>query len=258
MVHNSDKKSFSDIVQGLSKKKYTFIVEEKGDNQIIFLNHRVVGRTKKTSSLPKDKFLKTEALLLFSTVKRSITKQIIKLGLNVPTVECDCTSTWRNNKLYYSLKPKDKFFYVDVSHCYWRIAFLQGWISEKLYKSVLGKEHLKQFRNMSLSCIVTPKVRKYYINGDVENRIFVEDKNLYQRVYNNIRFTSYNLCDTVRKKVGDDNLLFYKTDGFLVMEEALAEVHEIIFENNFECKINECYKIDNKYFKYVSGKLKQF
>jgi len=243
--------------QSLIKTKKTFIIEKKRNTTNIISNNKIVGICRDYSVKNNSRELKKQIITLFGQVQKQVNKHIVEQDFNIPTIIQNNSPVFSNYPLYNSLKTDESFFYVDIKHCYWRIAFLQGLITEKLYEAILLRDDMKIFRNMSLSCIVAPKSREYYSKGKLIQEI-EEDREIYQTIYNNIRFTAYNLMGEIQNKLGNEFLIGYRTDAIICLEDVLADVTEVILKNNFDYRVNECFKVDNKHFKYDNGEIKQF
>jgi hypothetical protein len=134
---------------------------------------------------------------------------------------------------------------------------LKNYISKKLYEDVLKKPELKIYRNMALACIVAPKKRKYYKNGELFIEIS-EDKELWKVIYDNIRFTSYNIVG----EIANNNqvkkyFIAYRTDGIMITKPALKIVEIFLKKFNLEYKIYNCLKIDDNHYFFDSKKVKK-
>ena len=121
-----------------------------------------------------------------------------------------------------------------------------------MYESILEKPHLKTYRNMALACIVAPASRDYYINGEKVLEI-EEDKNLHRLIYDNIRFTCYNLMGDIASVVGEEYVIGYRTDGIMVLPEKREEVISLIQEQDFMCTEKKIIKVDDYFYKYEDG-----
>ena len=106
---------------------------------------------------------------------------------------------------------KGKITATDVDHAYWRIAFLQGVLSEKTYiKGLEIKE--KSLRLAALANLASTK--EYYIIKDGEmtsKTIILKYDSVLHTLYNNIRFTCYEMMVEMAKMLSQDYIC-YKTD----------------------------------------------
>jgi len=100
---------------------------------------------------------------------------------------------------------------TDVNHAYWRIAFMQGIISEKTYeKGLLIKD--KALRLAALANLASSKEYQVIKDGKLTGRTIVMKYDpILQKIYNNIRYTCYSYMMTMAKMLGED-FICYKTD----------------------------------------------
>ncbi len=111
---------------------------------------------------------------------------------------------------------------------------------------------------MALACIVAAGSMEYHVmDEDCKMHVFEiqEDKTLHQRIYSNIRFTSYNLIGDVGREV-EKHFIGFKTDGIMVTKSGVAKVKKMFEENNFEFTVTKCTKIDELFFNYGDVKKK--
>jgi hypothetical protein len=249
-------KVFGSYIKSFSDQKKTFIVERKRSIKTIIIGSKYIILQRNKNQLKNQKVKKSKITSLFAQVAKCVNAYIIKSGLTVKKVKQKSTSSYTNRRKYREMKDNAKFYYVDIAHCYWRVAFLQNYISENLYKTVLNTADLKLYRNMALACIVAPKGREYYIRGVKVMEIY-EDKSLHRIIYDNIRFTAYNLMETIKREVGE-HCIAYRTDGIMVdSKKGLEMVKKLIKENNFDYTVTECTKIDELSYKYGDSKTKK-
>lgn len=106
---------------------------------------------------------------------------------------------------------KGKITATDVDHAYWRIAYLEGVISEKTYKKGLEIKD-KSLRLAALANLSSSKEYQIISEGQVTNKtVTLRYDPILQKVYNNIRFTCYEHMMNMANLLGDD-FICYKTD----------------------------------------------
>jgi len=213
---------FEILKSNLKKRRRTFAVISKRERPSIIVDGAVVASMKRDSNLSslKTEKEKNEVLAIFANVKKSFTRYIKDNGNIVETVPELHDSTWSNPEIVEMALSGDEFWEIDVRHCYWRIAYNLGYISEPIYQNLVDRPTLKLYRNMSLSCVVAPKVADYYIDGELFITI-EEDNSLYDRMYRNIRHTAWNLMGQIVHSVGSENVAMYRTDGIVVRPEVI-------------------------------------
>jgi len=255
-VRKIDNKSFDGYKKSLSAQKRTFIVEKKRNVRSIILGKKYIILQKNKNQIKNDNVKKSKITSLFAQVAKGVNSYIIKSGLTVDKINQENPSSYTNRKKYRLMKDGAKFYYIDIAHCYWRISFLLNYISENLYKSVLNAPDLKLYRNMALACIIAPKGREYYSRG-VKILEIHEDKTLNRIIYDNIRFTAYNLMGSIKIELGE-HCIAYRTDGIMVdNKKSLEMVKELITISNFDYTVTECTKIDEINYRYGDKKVKK-
>jgi hypothetical protein len=108
-------------------------------------------------------------------------------------------------------KAKGRIAATDLNHAYWRIAFLNGFISSKTYeKGLLIKD--KALRLASLANLSSNKQYFLIERGQVTKKsVTLRFEPALQKVYNNIRYECFNHMMTMADLLGDD-FICYKTD----------------------------------------------
>jgi hypothetical protein len=243
---------FDDYVENFCSRKKNFIVETKRTTNTMYIDSGVAFMSKGAKKSVAHKDNRKSVVSLFAQVQKSVNKHIVDTKFKIKAVKPNHPSTKSNKSRWNALNIGDKFYYVDVKHCYWRIAYLQGLISEKLYTKTLEKPELKIERNMSLAMIIAPKKRKYYVDGEMILEV-QEEKKIFRTVYDNIRFTAYNLMGDCMK-LGGTSFIGYRTDGIMLTEEAVNDVAELITEKGFDYSIKECTKINSRQYRNEKGK----
>ena len=244
----------------LCKRKKTFMIEYKRNERHILLNGKKVAKLKQRNSIsPLLKEDSKKVLNLFASVKKSVNSYIIKNNFQFKKITKKYNSSYRNTALFKSLPEGTNFVYVDVKHCYWRIAFLMGYISPYFYDKIVSSSDMKLWRNMALSCIIAPKKVEYFVNGESYG-VISEDASMYEQIYENIRFFAWNLFGRLcYEKIGKDNCIGYWTDGIMVFPEDLQKVKMVLARNKLQYTTIKCEKIgENEYLDLDSGNIHKF
>jgi hypothetical protein len=248
ITSRKDLNHYKGFINNLKSKSYDFVIHTKSSTQKVYVKGEVaMKKPSKYASLTGD--LRKQAISLKGQVAIAIKKYITDNNFNVDVVPQRCSSSYTNRKLYGDkMGFYDAFYYIDIKHCYWRIAYLNGYISDNLYNKYANAPELKQWRNMSLSGLVTPIVREYYINGEFAYEI-EEDRTLHNKVYQNIRNTAWNLMGDARK-IARDSFIAYRTDGIMVKKRGIKRVTKFIEKSGFEYRIVDCHKLDDTMYFY--------
>ena len=244
-----DKVSIKHYITHYKNKGVDFIIDKKRRDIALYkgaectfsYKHRLAH--KNTGSIPG-----REVQQLIARVTRGVNTYIKKNQFFIPEVENRHSSTFTNHEAWNKLPIDYPFLYVDVNHCFWRIAFLSGYIGKKLYYDVLDHENneYKLLRNKALACIKAPRMREYFSNGKLLYEI-TEDKSLHERIYNNIRYKAYNLMGDLKDSL-QDNCLAYRTDGIMIVKEYLPAVQDYMDSLNFDVSVRNCFKADNRFY----------
>lgn len=244
----------------LCKRKKTFQVEYKRNEKHILVNGKKVAKLKQRNSItPLDKEEFKRVLNLFASVKKSVNSYLVKNNFTLKKIPKKYDSSYRNSGLFKNMPIGTKFVYVDVKHCYWRIAFLMGLISPYYYDKILSSPDMKLWRNMALSCIIAPKKVEYFKNGESLG-VISEDTKCYEQVYENIRYYAWNLFGRLcYEKIGQDKCIGYFTDGIMVFPDDLSTVKTVLARHKLQYRIIECEKISiNEFVEHESGNVRKF
>jgi hypothetical protein len=194
-------------------------------------------------------------LSLMANVKKGFTRFIIKHNLEIDVIPEGSPAAYRAPDLWDKVPSGGKFWYVDVNHCYWRLSYLMGYISKKVYEETLKKPEMKLYRNMALACVVAPKWRRYHLNGKEINKI-TEANDLYGALYNNVRHTAYNIMGEILKATTND-CYGYRVDGVMITDKHLQTVKDIMDGYNLTYTVTECEKIDHKLY-YLDDQVRRY
>lgn len=244
----------------LCKRKKTFQIEYKRNERHILVNGKKVAKLKQRNSIsPLEKEDSQKVLNLFASVKKSVNSYLLKNNFSFQKIQKKYDSSFRNSVLFKTMPTGTKFVYVDVKHCYWRIAFLMGYISPYFYEKILSSPDMKLWRNMALSCIIAPRKVEHFKDG-VSMGVISEDTKCYEQVYENIRFFAWNLFGRLCfEKIGKENCLGYFTDGIMIFPEDLPKVKTVLARNKLQYRIIDCEKVSNKEFVDLdSGDIRKF
>jgi hypothetical protein len=233
--------------ENLLNRKVPFTIEKKRNEVVFISNGKKIAKAKSKNTISHAKKDETRNILsLFANVKKSINKHLIANGFDIDKTEKKYDSTFSNRILFDSLPTGTNFYYLDVKHCYWRIAYLNGYINENYYKKILENPDLKIYRNMALSCIIAPKTVEYYENGELTN-IIEEDTTIYQTIYENIRFKAWNIFGSLCfEKIGKEKTIGYYTDGIMVLSDDVPTVKATLSRNKLQFRITKCIKTNNR------------
>lgn len=244
-----DSEQFNKVVGMKSGKKEDFTIMSIRKNKLLESEDGTRFEFKPKPKKGYDHRLITD---LFKRTGAQAAVYLKRMNYNPPTVEARFTSTKRNIEMFQSLPDGQIMYLVDIRHCYWRIAYNMGIINHELYYKYRDSQEHKLYRNMALASLTSPRSVKYYQKG-VESREILEVNNLNQRLYNNIRYTSYNIFGELMANYSDF-IAAYMTDGALIMPEVKTHVHTLLREQNMYSIFKLCYKVNsNSYMIHGEG-----
>lgn len=115
-----------------------------------------------------------------------------------------------------TLKPNTKTYSYDINHAYWRIAYINGYISERTYTHGLKlknkDDNMKQLYCMALSVQGNTKTLDGYIgNVKTGNKIVIDKNPMHRLIYANIRNLTHKLMDDLAYMLGED-FISYNVD----------------------------------------------
>jgi len=231
----------------LLNRKVPFIIERKRNELVFISNGKKIAKADNKNNISHTSREESKHILnLFANVKKSINKYIIRSKFDIPVEPKIYDSSFSNRILFDSMPVGTNFYYIDVKHCYWRIAYLNGLISENYYLKVLENPDLKVYRNMALSCIIAPKSVEYYEDGKLVN-VVEEDTSIYQVIYGNIRYKAWNIFGKLCfEKLGQQKTIGYYTDGIMVFDDDVEKVKTTLSRNKLQFRITKCIKTKHR------------
>lgn len=245
--------SFNGVVKNIAAR-YPYAIETRGMRKVIHANNKELAAYR--PGVPNSELQSKKARRLMKLVRSSITRYIKKVDFNVPEIKKEYPVIFTNRLFWDSIPNNTEFYIIDAKHAYWRIAYINGYIGNTLYKNYADDKEMKMVRNIALAVLNSVHKCEYF--QKTEKLIEIDcDISLYSRVYNNIRYFSYNLCGKIRNDL-DDACFAYRTDGVFLLKPGLNRAKKIFEENNLLYKIDKCVKIDNKSYANSDGELKRF
>jgi len=249
-----------DSVKNMNDRKIKFMVKGKRNNHTIFVGKKAVMSNKSFVTVKKDKS-HNQANALIAQVANQMRQYMFDHGIDEPAISQRHPTIKKNKDTWSKLKNGSIFYYIDVSHCYWRIAYLRCYINKQLYEKANNNPDLKIHRNMALSCTIAPNRAWYYDEGELLVQID-EDRSILARMYKNIRFTAYNTMGDIKdtiEKTHKDHCYGYNTDGIMVPKRGVDFVCRCLESVNLTYTVEKCRKINAREYLLISeDKLKRY
>ena len=245
------------------------VIDQKRDTRILVVDNKKIAKTNsEINKMGKENRIEPIALGLLSSVKRSFSTYLSKhLDDLIPDETREYTfravpklnsPIYTNRAIFNQINLKDEFFIVDLRHAYWRIAYLKGYISDKLYAAhTSNKENgTKLWRNMALACTIAHKKRIYYIDGEPILEVSEVCKP-YETMYQNIRHTCYNAVGDVQRAL-QKQVFALRTDAVFVTAEGLEKAKKMLYNRGFLCVVIKCVKISETMYRKENDEVKVF
>jgi hypothetical protein len=223
----------------LIRNKMDFIIEEtNGTKKAIWDKEDKRGMLYRKYLTPEE----MKNIWVFRQVKQSFIRYANK-NLKLEIIK-NCSSTMKNHEAVNTITENKEFKGTDVNHCYWRVAFVLGYINEKLYSKLATSEY-KLVRNKALACVTSDKKIKVYKKGKLKKEDIIHDEysEILKRMYHNIRNYAYqSMYDAMAVIKPHNNFLKYKTDCIYYIDkqenqklvEFILQTHGLKFET-FDC-----------------------
>jgi hypothetical protein len=183
------------------KEEY-FLKKQDNINYVCFGNQLFIHS--KTSSFKS-------GLFLFGLVKKDFNKYLL-LNSEPLFIDSYKPSFVSNNVT----KNNTKKYSYDINHAYWRVAFINGYISENTYNHGLRlkelDENMKQLYCMALSVQGNTKTLDGYVgNVKTGNKLVIDKNPTHRLIYANIRNLTHKLMDDLAYILGKD-FISYNVD----------------------------------------------
>ncbi len=246
MAWKTSKEKIEASITTMYHNDVVFSVRRKRENVSIIYNGKLESYYRKEQ---KESGLVTrqQNLMLTRLVSNSVNKYILKNNFEIPVVEQKYKNNYTNSDVWIDMPVGAVFFYIDLSHCYWRIAWLFGIINDSLYFTYAGKPGWKTERNRALACIIAAQKMDYYLPNRETWRI-EEDKSRHDQIHKNIRFTCWNLMGELTELL-DFRCIGYRTDAMMVKRDLVQDVKDFLDNHCMLYTVKKCIKVSDKYYK---------
>ncbi|MCF8360730.1 MAG: hypothetical protein K9H26_18390 [Prolixibacteraceae bacterium] len=232
--------------KNLVNKGSDFQIFEKSAQKSIIVNgkHIVTTQTKDKKLQAYFKLGKKSSLI--NTIHKNVYKKTSEKGFAMQDIKPEYPPENRNRKAFAEIETDQKLVYIDINHAYWRVAFILGYIDKSLYEKYAYDQEYKLARNIGLSTMVSQKKKHYYFNGKYARTIVCENS-MYEKMYKNIRYTTYNIIGELAELIGD-GCLAYKVDGLLILNdnELIKFCKEYLKGKNVTFEIKRYKKLNEK------------
>jgi hypothetical protein len=128
---------------------------------------------------------------------------------------------------------------IDVNDCYWRTAYLLGYITKETYVMGKRKNDWKVGRNASIGSLMKVIVIRNYVNGvlDPATSKRISPDAAFVNVRNHIIGTVYQMFEELRAMLGNSFYMFL-TDCVFTDALNINRVKKFFREKMYECKVD--------------------
>lgn len=125
---------------------------------------------------------------------------------------------------------------IDINHCYWRTAFMLGYIKEETYLKGIEKDEYKKGRLIAIGTLGKMLTVKKYENG-VKIKEYIDDRDYlkYGRFFWHIISKIYELIQELKIVLGEDFLMFL-TDCIFIDQNKKDIAIEIMNKHGYSTK----------------------
>jgi hypothetical protein len=153
---------------------------------------------------------------------------------------------------------------VDINDCYWRTAFLMGYITEKTYNKGLLVKGWKVGRNASIGTLAKTETITTYKNGQVARDMFGKLKKRVVRKDEDFQYIRHNIIGRVYDifielaDILQDDFLMVLTDCVFTTIDKKKTVEDFLESKGYTCK-NKLFEFTNvnrkdKYVEWIELK----
>lgn len=256
MLEVKSKQSYGIVIKNVASHG-PYSIERKGQRRIIVSNKRKIAMFHNGVQLDEFKKNKTIVKFLFRAVKSAGTKYIKNHQFEIEPIERTCACQYSNFELWDRMPANTEFYHIDARHCYWRVAYILGYIGKGLYQKYCDSSDMKVLRNISLAVFNSKHSREYFNEKSEKILEIISDTSLYSRLYNNIRHYTYNNSGEIKEAI-PTFCIGYRVDGIYLLSEGLKEAKRIFKKNGLLFKVTKYVKVDNKNYSTTDGEIKKF
>lgn len=175
---------------------------------------------------------------LSKLVKKDVRAYIEKRGGKIPIYGSDYLEQGINIEGVIKALGRNSIS-IDVNDCYWRTAYLLGYITKETYVKGKRKSDWKIGRNASIGSLVKTVVIRNYVNGVVDPNTSkrISPDPAFVNVRNHIIGTVYQMFEELRIMLGSSFYMFL-TDCVFTDALNVNRVKKFFREKMYDCKVD--------------------
>lgn len=199
-----------------------------------------------TNSLTIGDIEKSYFYSFLAQFNKNLYKNLLEKNLIDYSVNFEGVSRKKNTKNFQCLEIGEFFYNVDLNSAYWQVAFLMGYIDEKLFLKYRDKEEYKSAKRLCVSFLARKTKKTYYLPSGDFFTISCEN-NVLKNVYHNIRKYLYSIFTAISEET---SFLAYNIDSIYITKKDLPIVKECLDELELSYKYILCQKISNTEYSF--------
>lgn len=130
---------------------------------------------------------------------------------------------------------------IDINACYWRLAYVLGFITERTYKSGLRNKNYKKGRNTAIGALASKIETRIYRYGEcVDVKIDEKETRVVRQMI--VDYT-YKMSKEILSKFKND-ILWFETDCFFTTPRVAQAIVKILKQKGFNTTIKDSLLLD--------------
>ncbi len=236
-----------EVIKNKCYLRQSFKKVEKNGKVSIIHNNKIEYKYNRFKRPHTDIKIKNKIAVLFKSVRAAYNDYATQCGCDVVVPEKITSVRGLNTDLFKSFDVGQKFYYADINHAYFQVAYKMGMLPKKVYDKYKDNIEIKMYRNIALATVLAPKTIEYYNEGRYMTTI-TECNEIYNKIYTKIRITTYNIIGELTNLLGN-RWISYNVDGICFTEDVLETVQAYFEKIDYSYKLLECEKLSETEFR---------
>lgn len=228
-IISKSRKDFLGLKDFLERRGDTFLYTSSGTvNSIIYNNTEWISVDLTTSG--------SKGHHLNRTFKRDIDSWLEEHGAIMPQYPNDYKEQFFNLQAIEA-NMSQPCVLIDINDCYWRTAYMLGYITQETYIGGLKRKEWKEGRNACIGSMRKLRVEIPYVNGkrDLAHRKRIPTPIQYHWIRNHIIGHVYQMFYRLFEEIGD-NFFMFLTDCVVTNYKSKAFIEKYFAENGYKSK----------------------
>lgn len=162
---------------------------------------------------------------------------------------------YRNQEVWKTLKPGDRFHALDLNNCWFQMCYRLGYITEDTYSYWKTQREYKNVLRRFMPMLASTKAYYRYKGKKIIEKGMDPFSLACKALYDNIRAEASKYMEELIEILGNSNVVYANTDEIAVLvgdENAglRKTVADFFKERNLEYKVALCRKIDQDSYQH--------